>query len=250
MLKDSHAVENSSSLFNFTAIFQGLPFDKPIKFPQGPEGPEGTDITPINKPPPRENEPLPTLILPDVESHLNSSERAFMTSDQNRRKYHEFRFDQPQGDLKEDMNFNDSVQLLEAAVPVTWPKRLQLRFFKRDDTATLGLVELSYEQMRLTHGTASDDHDHSDLLMDFEGDERIIEMEMAKGMAKGDHKESDVEGIVFVQVTTSKGQAKSIGDKAGAGDSHSYKLPEGCKGLKGFYGCAGDIVDRIGLIWG
>ncbi|KAF8431714.1 hypothetical protein BGX38DRAFT_1228095 [Terfezia claveryi] len=54
---------------------------------------------------------------------------------------------------------------------------------------------------------------------------------------------------MYVEVKTSQGRVKSAGDALG---HHIIEgtPPTGFLGFKGFYGFHGDVVDRMGAIWG
>ena len=63
------------------------------------------------------------------------------------------------------------------------------------------------------------------------------------------HHADNVSGMIYVEFETSQGRVESVGHP------HWYHIievvpPAGFLGLKGFYGCHGDVIDRMGVIWG
>ncbi len=175
--------------------------------------------------------------------HLNAAEQAFVNSDDNRRRYANFRFDQPTGH-DGGGPFNDAVTLFEkqsATGEALWPKVIEIQMIQWSTQRIVRRVEVDYYQLQLEHGSVGTVADS--LTIYLAPDERINRMRMGKG-----DEIWAAEGVAYLEVWTTAGQNLRIGDSTGR-ELIDYYPYDGCVGLKGFWGCQGDVLDKLAPIW-
>lgn len=127
-------------------------------------------------------------------------------------------------------------------VPVAWPNRIEINMVHWSNGPIIGWYKINYEQMGLSHGNDRGTAVETLSLNLGEG-EYVTKVRMCKGgLVWG------VEGIVFVEIHTSTGRVERCGSEGG--EVVEEVGPSGFPGLKGFFGCQGDVVDRMGAIWG
>jgi hypothetical protein len=127
-------------------------------------------------------------------------------------------------------------------VPVRWPKRVEVNMVHWGHRPIVGWYKMNYEQMALSHGNDRGTAIET-LALNLADGEYINKVRMCKGdLVWG------VEGIMFMEVTTSMGRVEKCGSESD--DVVEAVGPSGFPGLKGFFGCSGDVVDRMGAIWG
>jgi hypothetical protein len=187
-------------------------------------------------------EPPPgPICTPGITAMLNKEEQDFVNSDENRRLYAKYRFDSATGH-DGGGPFNDAIQLQQAMVPVAWPRRLEFRMISWGGQSILRWVQVDYDQMQLVHGSEGTAVDS--MTIELAADEKVNRMRMAKGTEIW-----GVEGVRFVEVFTSSGQNRRLGDEGGQ-EVKDYYPYDGCQGLKSFFGGAGDVIDKLAPIWG
>lgn len=191
------------------------------------------------------------LCTSDVEAHLSNTERAFMNSMDNKRRFAAYRFDIPCGAPGVSFlsaAFNDAETLACSRVPDTFPKRLEINMVYwgwEESELIVGRIEIVYDQMQpaqIIHGRRQGNALQT-LALDFNRGEYVIRVRMAKGIMDLGEK-----GLSFIEVTTNQGRMEMVGREAG--EIMDTIVPVGMTGLKGFYGRQGGVVDRLGVIWG
>ena len=189
----------------------------------------GNDSTPITE---------VALCTPAVEAAMRPNEREFVTTPKNKSEFRFYRFDMPCGSDSGNP-FNNARELQTASG--TWPKRIQINFvqYVAGKYPIVGRYKLYYNQLTLQHGKS--DRLVQTLSMDLPKGEYITKLKLAT--------ESNVLGLIYLEIETNQGRVQSIGDAHG---HHIIEMvpPTGFLGLKGFYGCYGDVMDRMGAIWG
>ena len=197
--------------------------------------------TEIAKPSPLAAPAPAPLCPPDIEVNLTNDMKAFLASDENRDRYAAFRFDRHTGSSGGGP-FNDAPAILGVMVPVQWPKRIEFHMISWESDIIVRVVNVIYDQVQLSHGTAG--ITHSSMSLDLAEGEYINSMKLGKGRLTW-----GLEGVSFVELSTSGGQSAQIGNEVGK-EIVEYHPYGGCTGLKGFHGGSGDVVDRLGPIWG
>ncbi|KAF2108743.1 hypothetical protein BDV96DRAFT_652676 [Lophiotrema nucula] len=185
--------------------------------------------------------PLAALCSQEIYETLNENERAFVDLDDNKRLYANYRFDRATGH-DGGGPFNDATDLQQAMIPVTWPSHIEFRMIQWGPSRILRFVQVIYDQMQLQHG--SDGTVAESMSIDLAPDERISRIRLGKG-----HETWGVEGVAFVEVHTTSGQTRSMGNEEGI-EVIDYYPPGGYAGLKGFWGGCGDVLDKLAPIWG
>ena len=185
--------------------------------------------------------PPEQLTTPEIQASLTGDMSTFLASDETRRNYAAYRFDRHVGSSGGGP-FNDAITLRGAMIPVQWPKRIEFHMVSWGSDIIVRLVKVIYDQTQLSHG--SEGTIHSSISLDLTSGEQIVRLRLGKGLLTW-----GVEGVAFVELSTSTGQTAKIGDEDGKEvvDYHPYG---GCTGLKGFHGGSGDVIDRLGPIWG
>ena len=191
--------------------------------------------------------PLPpaapeSLCIPEVLAALGVEEKSFMESPDNQRDYEDYRFDMPCGSVGGGF-FNDAKELHGTMVPEIWPRRLEIVLVSWGNGPIIGWLMVHYDQVRLTHGN---DHGNAfgTLAINLNEGEYITRIKMSKGTHI-----CGVEGVMFVEVGTSQGRVERVGSDRGL-DTTECVPPQGFLGLKGFFGWQGEVIDRLGAIWG
>ena len=191
--------------------------------------------SPLQEPPPG------SLCSPEVNETLNASEKEFMESEDNRRLYANYRFDRATGH-DGGGPFNDAIVLQQSMVPVTWARRIEFRMVSWGSDIIVRMVQVSYDQMQLTHGSEGNVADT--LAIDLADGEKINRIKFGKGNPMW-----GVEGVAFIEIFSTHGQNKRIGNDSGK-QVTDYSPPTGFEGLKGFFGGCGDVCDKLAPIWG
>ncbi|VUC31601.1 unnamed protein product [Clonostachys rosea] len=184
----------------------------------------------------------PAPCSPEVEQNMTEQEKSVLLSSAGRNKYRNFRFDKTVGSPGGGF-FCDAVELTNSLAPIAWPQRIEVHMVRWDTSQVVGWIKTAYEQMVLTRGN---DRGHSlgSIVINFTAEEYVTKVRLAKGpMVWG------AEGIAFIEITTNTGRLERLGDSSGRQVVESSATSE-YTGLKGFYGTSGDIVDRLGPIWG
>lgn len=193
--------------------------------------------------------PLADSVLapPDAQAVMSTYEKAFVSDMRNICRYAgNFSFDKPCGTLGRSINFNDAETIKGASVQQTWPKLLDLQMVHWGGEKILGACSLVYEQLNLSHGGSKHAQAEGRLLMELGPAERIISITM--GFTDEIQR---VRGINYIKVDGTNGH-KCVGKESPNHDLIVCSVPEGFVGLKGFYGYhrEGELIERIGVIWG
>jgi len=186
------------------------------------------------------------LCTPAVEAMMRPHERTFVTSRENMFKFRSYRFDMPCGTAT-GHHFNDAADLQIAIIPVTWPTRIEINLDQGWEDwkyPIVGWYKVCYGEVTLERGDKRTPI--QTLSMELSPGEFITKVKLAAGSYIG---KWGVSGLRYVEVETSQGRVKSVGD------AHGQQIieetpPTGFLGLKGFYGGYGAVVDRMGAIWG
>ncbi|KAJ4243311.1 hypothetical protein NW762_014836 [Fusarium torreyae] len=179
----------------------------------------------------------------DIKKHLVEEELAFVSADDNKRAYSQYRFDRSVGNPGAGF-FVDAVTLEKTMVPVEWPQSIELSLRTWGDYGKIRKVRTSYERTTQTHGTDQGPLQDS-LIVPLSSGEVINRIRLGKG-----DNVVGVFGVGFVELHTSKGDKRTIGDEKICTEVIDCRPYDGCTGLKGFWGGKGDIIDRLGPIWG
>ena len=187
---------------------------------------------------------LPALCHPDILRDLQPSERAWVETEDHRRAYGgKYSIDRAIGNPEDGApNFVDCETLAGTSIPTAWPSRMEVRLVSWGSESIVGWIQLLYDQVHLTHGSEKGQV-ISTLILEMAPDEKITSVKLRKG-----DRQWGVEGVAFMEVETSYGQVKSVGNRGNENEVVKFWTQDG--GLKGFYGRDGDVVDRLGLIWG
>ncbi|KAJ7780007.1 hypothetical protein B0H16DRAFT_729585 [Mycena metata] len=187
---------------------------------------------------------LPDLAPADVKAVLTPEEQAFVSSLENRTRYANYRFARPGGNLTRVLTYNDLPTLEGSLTPAGWPTQFQVKFVSWESDPIVGNAVTKYETMVLSHGSERG-HVMSEL------DIALAPGEVINRVKIGTSREGwGVTGVVYFEVWTSAGQNKSAGSVGAAVSIVECQPPAGFVGLKGLFGSDGDVVDRIGVIWG
>ncbi|KAK3984473.1 hypothetical protein QBC44DRAFT_388282 [Cladorrhinum sp. PSN332] len=187
---------------------------------------------------------LPAPCDSEVEALLSDEEKANILSTFGRQKYgSKFRFGKPVAKHGGGF-FCDAHELSSSMIPVGYPTRVEINMVRWGESRIVGWVVTTYDQMVLTRGN---DRGASlgSIALDFQPGEHIVKVRLAKGdLVWG------VEGIAFIEVTTSAGRVQALGSFQGREIVQSSAGGDKFPGLKGWFGSSGDVVDRLGPIWG
>lgn len=189
--------------------------------------------------------PPPVLYDATSGSTLNSHEHSYLDNEANRKAWQKYRFGIARGCFEEDDGgcFNDCTALEATSVPTTWPTRIEIKMvWWRQPNAVVGSFKVIYSNTQLSHGATGLPLVYT-LTLDLAEGERVTKIRMSNGPLVWEHY-----GVSFVELTTNLGTVRSIG--RAEGDVIETSVYDGCEGLKGFYGKSGDMVDRMGPIWG
>lgn len=188
--------------------------------------------------------PAPPICTEGLALQMSPTEQAFVNSDENRRRYAAFRFDRATGH-DGGGPFNDAVALVNSGkdLAALWPKTIEFQMIQWSTQRIVRRVEVDYYEIQLEHGgnvgSAADS-----LTIYLAPDERINRMKLGKG-----DEIWAVEGVAYVEVWTTAGQNLRIGDPTGR-EVIDYYPYDGAVGLKAFWGCQGDVIDKLAPIWG
>ncbi|KAJ7479144.1 hypothetical protein FB451DRAFT_1450965 [Mycena latifolia] len=187
---------------------------------------------------------LPELCSPEVKAVLTADEQNFMTSLENRQRYKAYRFDRPAGNLTRELNFNDVTSLEGSLTPAVWPTKFLVQFVTWESDPIVGHIETRYDQMLLAHGS---ERGHVVTALDV----ALAAGEVVNRVKMGTSRVGwGITGVVYFEVWTNRGQNMSAGNGSAAVSFVECQPPAGFTGLKGLFGSDGDVVDRIGVIWG
>ncbi|KAH6640374.1 hypothetical protein F5144DRAFT_626551 [Chaetomium tenue] len=173
--------------------------------------------------------------------HLSAAEQAFVNLEANKQRYAAFRFDRATGHDGGGA-FNDAVTLVERSGETLWPKTIEIQMVQWSTQRIVRRVEVDYYQLQTEHGSVGTVADS--LTIYLAPEERINRMRLGRG-----DEIWDVEGVAYVEVWTTAGQNLRIGDPTGR-EVIDYYPYDGCVGLKAFWGCQGDVIDKLAPIWG
>ncbi|KAJ7616090.1 hypothetical protein FB45DRAFT_1107156 [Roridomyces roridus] len=188
--------------------------------------------------------PPAELCTPGVKPTLMNEELAFVSDLANRTKYQAYRFDMRGGNLTHRLDYNDVLQLEETLTPAGWPKRFEVRFASWSPNNVVESAVTLYDNLRLFHG-----HEARPTREKLEID--LAPGEVINKVKIGTSKEGwGATGVSYFEVWTSKGQNVKAGSAEVSIAFVECEPPVGFKGLKGLYGSEGEILDRIGVIWG
>lgn len=190
--------------------------------------------------------PPPILYNDVVKAFLNGPEKTMLDGEEIRRSWSAYRFDIPAGDPHEgdeSKRFVDCRQLMETSVPTSWPTRIEVMMVDwRMPNQVIGSIRVSYSNVQLYHGTEKGTPAGT-LTIDLIGGKKVIAVNMCTGPAVwGTH------GVSWIEFGLSDGTSKAIGTQHGT--PIRTAIHWGMTGMKGFFGRSGDIIDRIGVIWG
>lgn len=128
-------------------------------------------------------------------------------------------------------------------LPVSWPERIEISLRKWGN-GKVKRVRTMYEQTHQTHGTDTGETQDS-IFIDLEAGEVVNRVKLGKGNFSG-----GMSGVGFIELHTSKNRQRSIGSAELCDEVIDCVPYDGCTGLKGFWGGKGDLIDRLGAIWG
>jgi hypothetical protein len=192
--------------------------------------------SPFAPPPPAD------ICAANIVPFLSESEKAWVSSDDNKRAYSALRFDRATGH-EGGGPFNDAPELMQPVTPVTWPQRLEFKMISWGGHNILRHVQVAYDQLLLDHG--SDGLEADSLTVVLAAGEKVNRIRMGKGTETW-----GVEGVAFVEIYTTAGQVRSLGHESDGHDVIDYYPYDGTEGLKGWWGCSGDAIDKLAPIWG
>lgn len=183
------------------------------------------------------------LCTPAVEAEMCADELEFVSSSRNKSEFRSYRFDMPCGSAT-GLYFNDATELQTASE--AWPTRIDINFINWGprEYPIVGWYCIRVGQVTLLRGKQAGPVIQT-LSMDLSQGEFITKVKLAE---ENSCKEG-VPWIMYVEVETSQGRVNSAGHALG---HHIIEgtPPAGFLGLKGFYGRHGEVVDRMGAIWG
>lgn len=188
---------------------------------------------------------LPLLYDSDSRERLTPHEIELFISARNRKAWRNYRIGLAQGnDADAEDPFIDCRLLQTAAVPPTWPTRLEINLVAwQPPNSIIGLIKLKYDNVQLMHGSERG-RVVGRLVIDFAGGEKVSKIRMSRGPLVW-----DVYGIAFMELTTNTGEVYSIGTE-NPSETIETAIYDGCVGLKGFFGKSGEVLRRAGPIWG
>ncbi|KAF5602070.1 uncharacterized protein FSUBG_7905 [Fusarium subglutinans] len=186
--------------------------------------------------------PAADICSDSIKEHLIEQELAFVDDEDNKRKYSQYRFDRSVGKPTGGF-FVDAIVLEKAMFPVSWPESIEIRL-RVWGNGKVKLVRTMYQQTHQTHGTNSGETQTS-MILDLEEGEVVNLVKLGKGNAHG-----GMTGVGFVELQTSKSRKASVGSEELCDEVIECAPYDGCTGLKGFWGGKGDLIDRLGPIWG
>lgn len=179
-----------------------------------------------------------TLCNPAILPSLNQNEVDFVTNPKNAETYKAFHFGQPIGSLYGGTSFNDAPDLLNAVGADEWPTRLEIAATSEN---LVHRIKLIYSKFTSSH-TAQ----HVPYKAGSVGNVRETIPANAKII-----KISFADRLTYIAVELSNGRKYACGFRPTDPEALTVcTLPEGCKGLKGFWGRDGLTLERLGPIWG
>ncbi|CAE6443611.1 unnamed protein product [Rhizoctonia solani] len=198
--------------------------------------------------PPSSSVVLPILADESTQTHMTTSEKAFVNSPDNRRQYGpDLRFDKPGGTPNRSLNFNDAETIKDASVRATWPVEVTFQMVFWGDSYILGLCKVSYTQLNLSHGGAENSVSQPGITLRLDPGDRIVRLKIGFGAEV-----NRVKGVKFIELWVNPQGHRALGKEEDCVEFLDCPVPEGLKGLKGFYGYEqpGKVIERIGIIWG
>lgn len=188
-----------------------------------------------------ESTPRITVIPCDplVSVTLNQYEKDFLgNSDPS--KYAGLRFVEPFGSIYNGSAFNDALDLVGGATQAEdWPSRVEVDCTKEEGSVMLTRFRFVYSNgWSVGHPAArsSSRAVTSQLNEDLKG-AKIVRVKVEKRLR-------------WIAFKLSNSKNLSAGLCPDDAEVWTFDLPEGCQGLKGFWGRESDKLERLGLIWG
>ncbi|KAF5681216.1 hypothetical protein FHETE_5 [Fusarium heterosporum] len=196
------------------------------------------------------------LCTPEVEAALTTWERSMMVAPEKLARFSKFRFGMPFGrdNVKSAFRFCDVVDLTNLPPSVDWPTVVKFTFADRRTKIVPNRQLLILEKIQIWHGDtklerAGNSKMASKILRcELQAGEYITKMRLSKS-PKWDDFYGDTDKISFIEVTTSANKVYREGDIFND-FVVEFRVPEGCLGLKGFYGLTESFVQRLGPVWG
>ncbi|KAF2994068.1 hypothetical protein E8E13_002557 [Curvularia kusanoi] len=192
-------------------------------------------------PPTPETKPRIAVIPCDAKAAttLNQYEKDFLANS-DPSKYESLRFVEPFGSMYNGSAFNDALDIAGGATQAAdWPSRIEIDCAKEDGSIVISRIKFMYSNgWSFAHPTAqaSPISVASSLYEELKG-AKIIRVEIEKRLR-------------WIAMKLSNGKLLSAGVCPHGAEVWTFELPENCNGLKGFWGRAGDKLERLGLVWG
>ncbi|KAF4996971.1 hypothetical protein FGRMN_4189 [Fusarium graminum] len=196
------------------------------------------------------------LCTPEVEAALTTWERSMMLAPEKLARFSKFRLGMPfgRGNVKSPFRFCDVVDLTNLPPSVDWPTAVKFTFADRHTKITPNRQLLILEKIQIWYGDTKLERAGNSkmaaktLICKLPAGEYITKMRLSKS-PKWDDFYGDTDKISFVEITTSSNKRYVEGDIFND-IVVEFNVPEGCLGLKGFYGLTESFVPRLGPIWG
>ena len=207
--------------------------------------------------------PLTSSVLPTTEviripesylKILSREEIAFLVSSENTRRFSTYWFGPAQGNAKAGVQFFDCVYLENSEAQGKWPTSLKIHMIPYPTAIVIGLCETIYGSVSIIHGRKAA------LVSTIQGWKAVYKsrghrLEIALGQEGRINRiqigtTPDHEGVTFIRIFTTNGGDYQAGQITETSNFVDCTPPQGCSALKGFYGSASTIVDRLGCLWG
>ncbi|KAK4870831.1 hypothetical protein LT330_000068 [Penicillium expansum] len=213
----------------------GTPAVKPAE--KSVEQPIETGLSQQAPPPSLESASV-TLCDPAILSHLNQNEVDFVTNAKNAELYKAFYFGRPVGNLYGGSFFNDAPDLLNAVGADEWPTRLEMDATSENFVHRIKLVYPKFTSSHAAEHSPFSAGGVANVRETLPANAKIVEIRFT-------------ERLTYVAVELSNGRKYACGTRpSNAAALITFSVPEGFKGLKGFWGREGHSLERIGPIWG
>lgn len=156
--------------------------------------------------------------------------------------------------MKDPFRFCDVVDLTNLPPSVEWPTKFEFTFADRHTHLRPNRQLLILEQIRVWYGdtklerAGNSKTGDKTLTCELQAGEYIKQIRISKS-PKWDDFYGDSDRPSFIEITTSKNNVQRAGDIF---DDFvvEFLVPDGCLGLKGFYGLTDFFIPRLGPIWG
>lgn len=170
---------------------------------------------------------------------LNQFEKDFLVNS-DPSQYENLRFVEPFGSMYNGSPFNDALDIAGGATKATdWPSRIEIDCLKEDGSIVISRIKMIYSNgWNLAHPAAQNSSPPliSPLYEGLKG-AKIVRVKVERKLR-------------WIAFKLSSGENLSAGLCPEGAEVLTFELPEKCTGLKGFWGRAGDKLERLGLIWG